>query len=144
MPSHHLSGMLGFHRWRAGVQGYAALRQPYKDTGPKFGGKPVTKPTESATTRSFTRKMPPPLTYWSTIGHGIGDVVSRIASRKIICSSEATDRSCRSTATATSTPENVRIKMNVDSLTEPFVHRQIMGIALQPKYALSRIASVDR
>jgi hypothetical protein len=46
-------------------------------------------------------------------GHGIGDVVLRIASRKIMCSSKATDRSCRCTATATSTPENVRIKMSV-------------------------------
>jgi hypothetical protein len=44
-------------------------------------------------------------------------IYAYIASRKIICSNKAMDRSCRFTATAISTPENTRIKINGDTAT---------------------------
>jgi hypothetical protein len=37
----------------AGMQGCAALRQPYKDTGLKFGGKSVTKVVDILETQDF-------------------------------------------------------------------------------------------
>lgn len=70
-----------------------ALRQPYKDTGLKFGGNPVTKPdgighlahrgTEDANCRRITGRPR---------GTATGDVFLRNALRKIRASKRACDR----------------------------------------------------
>jgi hypothetical protein len=90
--SHHLSGTLGLHSLACKGAGIVALRQPYKDSGSKFGGKPVTKPNGIGHHAVHGQgKCHHPPTHWSTTGHGAGDAVLRIVCRRIRCSRTLTD-----------------------------------------------------